>query len=241
MENYFTLWNLIEFFFARNSCFFFFMNFDCILSIDWLSIGIIWNKQWTWLNAESLGSFEFDGICISVLLFSLGNWKLISLCFSVSSYWGMWICSNFVSVSCGFNFSLEIFAATSVVCPRADVAYCVQALAKRLGKTRSWMVCHSKYFGLLDDLFFHECGQSLMLEFGFCLCQGIIYYLCFFFLSFFVHLKSKWKNFQKMVEELYAMRLLSQVTEWSVVSLSHNERLNIDLQVAICQWHFWVS
>ncbi|XXG58025.1 hypothetical protein AAC387_Pa04g0441 [Persea americana] len=34
----------------------------------------------------------------------------------------------------------KIFTATSVVRPRADVAYCVQALAKRLGKTRSWMV-----------------------------------------------------------------------------------------------------
>ncbi|RWR91502.1 putative clathrin assembly protein [Cinnamomum micranthum f. kanehirae] len=34
----------------------------------------------------------------------------------------------------------KIFTATSVVCPRADVAYCIQALAKRLGKTRSWMV-----------------------------------------------------------------------------------------------------
>lgn len=134
------------------SKFLFFYEF-WLYFVYWLVIHWFHLKQWTWLNAKSLGSF--DGICISVFLFSLGNWKLISLCLSVSLYWGMWICSNFVSDSCGFNFSLEIFTATSVVCPRADVAYCVQALAKRLGKTRSWMVCLSKYFGLLDDLFFH--------------------------------------------------------------------------------------
>ncbi|KAG0464364.1 hypothetical protein HPP92_020000 [Vanilla planifolia] len=34
----------------------------------------------------------------------------------------------------------KIFAATSVVRPRADVAYCIFALAKRLAKTRNWVV-----------------------------------------------------------------------------------------------------
>ncbi|KAK6272925.1 hypothetical protein POUND7_010008 [Theobroma cacao] len=34
----------------------------------------------------------------------------------------------------------KIFSATSVVRPRADVAYCIHALAKRLSKTRSWIV-----------------------------------------------------------------------------------------------------
>ncbi|XP_042423700.1 putative clathrin assembly protein At5g57200 isoform X1 [Zingiber officinale] len=33
-----------------------------------------------------------------------------------------------------------IFAATSVVRPRADVAYCIYALGRRLSKTRNWMV-----------------------------------------------------------------------------------------------------
>ncbi|CAH2077926.1 unnamed protein product [Thlaspi arvense] len=34
----------------------------------------------------------------------------------------------------------KIFSATSVVRPRADVAYCIHALAKRLSKTRNWVV-----------------------------------------------------------------------------------------------------
>ncbi|KAL9262989.1 putative clathrin assembly protein [Drosera capensis] len=34
----------------------------------------------------------------------------------------------------------RIFAATSVVRPRADVAYCIHALARRLAKTRNWIV-----------------------------------------------------------------------------------------------------
>ncbi|CAM8959914.1 unnamed protein product [Rhodiola kirilowii] len=34
----------------------------------------------------------------------------------------------------------KIFSATSVVQPRADVAYCIHALARRLSKTRNWVV-----------------------------------------------------------------------------------------------------
>ncbi|KAF5182094.1 Clathrin coat assembly protein [Thalictrum thalictroides] len=34
----------------------------------------------------------------------------------------------------------KIFAATSSMRPRADVAYCIHALAKRLAKTRNWIV-----------------------------------------------------------------------------------------------------
>ncbi|KAK8697566.1 hypothetical protein V6N13_113707 [Hibiscus sabdariffa] len=34
----------------------------------------------------------------------------------------------------------KIFAATSVSGPHADIAYCIQALAKRLSKTGSWIV-----------------------------------------------------------------------------------------------------
>ncbi|XAR63742.1 hypothetical protein NMG60_11023788 [Bertholletia excelsa] len=33
-----------------------------------------------------------------------------------------------------------IFSATSVIRPRADVAYCIHALSRRLAKTRSWIV-----------------------------------------------------------------------------------------------------
>ncbi|EEF34578.1 putative clathrin assembly protein At5g57200 [Ricinus communis] len=34
----------------------------------------------------------------------------------------------------------KIFSATSMIRPRADVAYCIHALAKRLSKTRNWIV-----------------------------------------------------------------------------------------------------
>ncbi|CAA3021283.1 clathrin assembly At5g57200 [Olea europaea subsp. europaea] len=34
----------------------------------------------------------------------------------------------------------KIFAVTSVSCPRADVAYCIHALSRRLAKTGSWIV-----------------------------------------------------------------------------------------------------
>ncbi|CAI9780256.1 unnamed protein product [Fraxinus pennsylvanica] len=34
----------------------------------------------------------------------------------------------------------KIFAVTSVSCPRADVAYCIHALSRRLAKTHSWIV-----------------------------------------------------------------------------------------------------
>ncbi|KAF3540789.1 hypothetical protein F2Q69_00019450 [Brassica cretica] len=34
----------------------------------------------------------------------------------------------------------KIFSATSVIQPRADIAYCIHALSKRLSKTRTWVV-----------------------------------------------------------------------------------------------------
>lgn len=38
-----------------------------------------------------------------------------------------------------------IFAAVSATRPRADVAYCIHALARRLSKTHNWAVCPSRY------------------------------------------------------------------------------------------------
>ncbi|KAK9042907.1 hypothetical protein V6N11_071260 [Hibiscus sabdariffa] len=43
----------------------------------------------------------------------------------------------------------KIFAATSVSGPHADIAYCIQALAKRLSKTGSWIVTHSSLISSL--------------------------------------------------------------------------------------------
>ena len=39
-----------------------------------------------------------------------------------------------------FNFCAVIFAATSATRPRAHVAYCIHALARRLAKTHNWAV-----------------------------------------------------------------------------------------------------
>jgi len=39
-----------------------------------------------------------------------------------------------------FGFVAEILFATSAVRPRADVAYCIHALSRRLAKTRNWTV-----------------------------------------------------------------------------------------------------
>ncbi|KAL8150774.1 hypothetical protein V2J09_020582 [Rumex salicifolius] len=55
----------------------------------------------------------------------------------------------------------KILIATSAIRPRADVAYCIHALARRLGKTRNWTVtfkpcCISK--SRIHFLYLH-CGQ----------------------------------------------------------------------------------
>jgi len=39
-----------------------------------------------------------------------------------------------------YGFVVEILLATSAVRPRADVAYCIHALSRRLAKTRNWTV-----------------------------------------------------------------------------------------------------
>lgn len=39
-----------------------------------------------------------------------------------------------------------IIVATSITCPRADVAYCIHALSKRLSKTRNWIVSFLSWF-----------------------------------------------------------------------------------------------
>lgn len=39
-----------------------------------------------------------------------------------------------------YVFIVEVLAATSAIRPRADVQYCLHALARRLAKTRNWTV-----------------------------------------------------------------------------------------------------
>jgi hypothetical protein len=47
----------------------------------------------------------------------------------------------------------EIVAATSIARPRADVAYCIHALARRLAKTRNWIVSTAALLFRLFDSF----------------------------------------------------------------------------------------
>jgi hypothetical protein len=42
----------------------------------------------------------------------------------------------------------KIFLATSAIRPRADVAYCIHALSRRLHKTRNWTVIDLLFLGL---------------------------------------------------------------------------------------------
>lgn len=51
--------------------------------------------------------------------------------------WGFWL---------NFCFFVEIFMATSAIRPRADVAYCIHALARRLAKTHNWTVLFTAFY-----------------------------------------------------------------------------------------------
>ena len=48
-----------------------------------------------------------------------------------------------------------IFAAISATRPRADVAYCIHALARRLSKTHNWAVCAPVLDLVLNMTFFY--------------------------------------------------------------------------------------
>lgn len=47
-----------------------------------------------------------------------------------------------------FAHVAEILIATSAIRPRADVAYCIHALSRRLAKTRNWTACLSGFYCL---------------------------------------------------------------------------------------------
>lgn len=71
----------------------------------------------------------------------------LSLCRSLSIYVQRWVaCCTFHDLhpeerSAYLCFSFEaIFSAVSATRPRADVAYCIHALARRLSKTHNWAV-----------------------------------------------------------------------------------------------------
>jgi hypothetical protein len=55
----------------------------------------------------------------------------------------------------------EIVAATSITRPRADVAYCIHSLARRIAKTRNWIVSYQYSLEIL------------------CCCPADIHWCCF--------------------------------------------------------------
>lgn len=57
----------------------------------------------------------------------------------ICGFWCPCVWDFFPNFLGGFLFS-EILAATSAIRPRADVAYCIHALARRLAKTHNWTV-----------------------------------------------------------------------------------------------------
>nr|DAD32127.1 TPA_asm: hypothetical protein HUJ06_010978 [Nelumbo nucifera] len=55
----------------------------------------------------------------------------------------------------------KILAATSVMRPRADVAYCIRALASRLAKTHNWTVCFSSSLDSVRMTMFNQLSLDL--------------------------------------------------------------------------------
>ena len=99
------------------------------------------------------------------LLFLTRRPKMMAgIFFIVSS--GFWILFN-----CFFFFfkwwncvrCVEILFATSVVRPRADVAYCIHAIARRLAKTRNWtvLVIVFFFFFLWFQCYFYDVKMKL--------------------------------------------------------------------------------
>lgn len=66
---------------------------------------------------------------------------VFSFAFFSSSF--LIFCGRSVLVDDAYPLITEILLATSAVRPRADVAYCLHALARRLEKTRNWTVLSS--------------------------------------------------------------------------------------------------
>ena len=65
-----------------------------------------------------------------------------------------------------FPLFAAIFSAISATRPRADVAYCIHALARRLSKTHNWAVGASSFsnyctFELVNVLVFIETKKAI--------------------------------------------------------------------------------
>lgn len=64
-----------------------------------------------------------------------------------------------------FSFT-AIFSAVVASRPRADVAYCINALAKRLSKTHNWAVCYYTSTWLFCNLFSLQLRNTLIFLFS---------------------------------------------------------------------------
>ena len=134
-------------------------------------------------------------ICIETMLNQSGFlffWSYILLLYSWSKcqagclrIWDFYFFGNGISIFiiifiynlCSFFlFIVGIFSATSVSRPRADVAYCIHALARRLAKTKNWIV-------ILLLLCIHPCSSFFLFA----------YYFCFLNCLFLEQILSNWE------------------------------------------------
>jgi hypothetical protein len=75
------------------------------------------------------------------------------MCVVSSCSWTPWCCGSIIvrgwarADMCGCVWRAVIFLATSASRPRADVAYCIHALARRIAKTHNWTVIHTCHGG----------------------------------------------------------------------------------------------
>lgn len=99
-------------------CFFFLVTCTCIACATKASLVLWFVCERTCVFLLALSWIHLSSFCLCVCV-----------CISVSAI-SFLLCSFFI----------EIYSATSAVRPRADVAYCIHALARRLAKTRSWIV-----------------------------------------------------------------------------------------------------
>ncbi|CAD6270092.1 unnamed protein product [Miscanthus lutarioriparius] len=97
----------------------------------------------SWLPLPSY-AFRISGLSICLLNLISGTSRIVECCGFLSL---SLLSDGFVGASVA-----EIVAATSIARPRADVTYCIHALARRLAKTRNWIEKHECFRVLKCDI-----------------------------------------------------------------------------------------
>jgi hypothetical protein len=92
------------------------------------------HPTWDYLVVVCTGNSCCD-LCVIYFMFILCVAYFVDFRREIVGWVGVLIPSIFVL------FFAAIFSAISATRPRADVAYCIHALARRLSKTHNWAVC----------------------------------------------------------------------------------------------------